>query len=183
MERSLSLPAFALIITADGAIRLTRSFHHHIKLCEPFCWIWPSITDELGMDKFTALVRYVFETRGYPGGLSHMHFSIHEVFPQICADVVRGQGIKKMNSVWGNAGIGSDSDVETSEETEAEDPQQTRSVTVGLTILPLLGEADVMQFKDRMQYLDEEYDAFKATLWADHEEQEAKRVEETEKMD
>jgi hypothetical protein len=37
----------ALIFLAGNDIRLTRSYYDKIQLAEPFCWIWPALSDSL----------------------------------------------------------------------------------------------------------------------------------------
>jgi hypothetical protein len=90
----------ALILLAGDNMRLTPSFYSQIQLTEPFCWIWPSLSTSLGLAKFNALVRYALMARGHDGRLADMSFGIQEVFPQICADIARGQDVKNMKSVW-----------------------------------------------------------------------------------
>lgn len=90
----------ALILLAGDNIRLTRSYHDKIQLSEPYCWLWPNLSDSLGLAKFDALVRYALMAQGYDGRLETMSFGIHEVFPQLCSDIARGQDVQNMKSIW-----------------------------------------------------------------------------------
>jgi hypothetical protein len=47
-----------------------------------------------------ALARYALKLRGVYGGLCEISFGIHEGFPQLCADVARGQQVKIIKFVW-----------------------------------------------------------------------------------
>lgn len=88
------------ILVAGNFTRLAPSYYDKIKLSEPFCSIWPDLNDSIGLAKFNALVRYALMIHGHRGRLSDMSLEIHEVFPQLCADLIRGPGSKSENSSW-----------------------------------------------------------------------------------
>jgi hypothetical protein len=88
------------ILLAGDVTRLGPSYYDKIQLSEPFCWIWNGLTDSLDLAKFNALARYALMVRGHFGGLCDMSFGIQEVFPQLCADIARGQDVKNMKSIW-----------------------------------------------------------------------------------
>ncbi|KAH5655273.1 hypothetical protein HBI23_148220 [Parastagonospora nodorum] len=153
------------ILVAGDFIRLTPSYYDKIELSEPFCWIWPSLNDRIGHAKFNALVRYAIMVRGFPGNLSDMPFGLHEVFPQLCADLAKGQDIDNMKTTWeggkrygkGLVGGGVEEPESQKRLSRTESPQTTTVPTSSRT------------FENRIQYLCEEFQAYTSTPRADYE--------------
>lgn len=100
VQAHLELGKAMPILVAGNFTRLTSSYYGKIELSQPFCWIWPGLEYSIGLDKFNALVRYVCMVRGFPGNLSDMPLGLQEVFPQLCADITRGQGTQSIESSW-----------------------------------------------------------------------------------
>jgi hypothetical protein len=105
--------------TSYQSIRLEDSLYDQIRLREPFCWIAPGITDQLAMDKLGALLYYIFNVRGYTDVFKPCT-DMQRVFPQVCADIARGQDLKKNASVRKDAEDGNKSEVTTKEEDDGD---------------------------------------------------------------
>ncbi|KAH5394303.1 hypothetical protein HBI47_241670 [Parastagonospora nodorum] len=154
------------ILVAGDFIRLTPSYYDKIELSEPFCWIWPSLNDRIGLAKFNALVRYAIMVRGFPGNLSDMPFGLHEVFPQLCADLAKGQDIDNMKTTWeGGKRYGKGLVGGGVEEPEEVEPNRESTNNDG----PDEQQNSRNVFENRIQYLCEEFQAYTSTPRADYE--------------
>ncbi|KAF2032618.1 hypothetical protein EK21DRAFT_44499, partial [Setomelanomma holmii] len=172
------------IVLAGDEMRLAPSYYDKIQLSEPFCWIWPNLSDSIGLAKFNALVRYALMARGYPGYLSDMSFPIQQVFPQLCSDIAQGQDVKKMKSVWKD-GMAARPDLrggDGDDGCETEDGHNEEPLPPTFAVAEASEQEQKRSVKERMQYLTEEFEAFQATLRADFEDQEATKNEQEDLM-